>query len=260
MRFTRPWSLALGAAALQLAAAGAQAQTGNVAALDARTNIFSAGGNANTGDGLAPTAIALTPGTGRTLTLSNVTGSVGCAFGAAFNADGVDSGNNPCVNFAIVNTSGVISGVEFRGDGATTPNGRSIALVGLFLGASLPGTAPMAGNLVYGTTGLSYSSTSYAPFALGQVFYLGDGLTGVGNGTQQSFAVPDGATRLYFGFVDAPGYQGNPGAYSGDNVGTLAFDYTVSAAATAAPEPATLALVAGGLALVGAAARRRRTA
>lgn len=52
---------------------------------------------------------------------------------------------------------------------------------------------------------------------IGQVFFVGDGVG-------KQFVVPTGATRLYLGFADAAGYQGDPGWY-GNNVGYL--DVTV---------------------------------
>ena len=38
---------------------------------------------------------------------------------------------------------------------------------------------------------------------IGQVFFIGDGLTGTGSGAIQTFAVPDAATRLFLGVADA---------------------------------------------------------
>jgi hypothetical protein len=54
--------------------------------------------------------------------------------------------------------------------------------------------------------------------ALGQVFFIGDGLTGTGSGSVQTFTVPRGATRLFLGIADASGFGGRPGCY-GDNIG-----------------------------------------
>jgi hypothetical protein len=137
---------------------------------------------------------------------------------------------------ASINSLGGISG--WRG-----PRG---ALVGLFLDDANPagGTAPSY---------LSYSTnfTSLAP-GLGQVFFIGDGLTGTGTGTQQTFTAPAGATRLFLGYPDAPYWTGAPGAYT-DNMGTSQVTVTASGSL---PEPATLGLLAaGGMALL---LRRRR--
>ena len=64
-----------------------------------------------------------------------------------------------------------------------------------------------------------HSFQSLAP-ELGQVFFVGDGLTGRGTGEVQNFTVPSGATTLYLGFADAPDGQGSPGTYR-DNTGSL---------------------------------------
>ena len=52
------------------------------------------------------------------------------------------------------------------------------------------------------------------------MFYIGDGLTGSGNGQPQIFVVPPSATRLFLGFVDTASDGGTPGGY-GDNSGAL---------------------------------------
>jgi hypothetical protein len=55
--------------------------------------------------------------------------------------------------------------------------------------------------------------------------------------------VPTGATELYLGFPDAAGFDGPAGQY-GDNAGSL------NIGVTATPEPAPLALLAAGSALM----------
>jgi hypothetical protein len=62
---------------------------------------------------------------------------------------------------------------------------------------------------------LSYSTASDKAFTsasslLNQAFFIGDGLTGSGSGSAQTFHVPTGATELLLGSVDASGYLGNP--------------------------------------------------
>ena len=90
-------------------------------------------------------------------------------------------------------------------------------LVGLFVPAGGPsGPAPAALDF---TTGAGTSFTNLAPL-IDQTFFVGDGLTGDDTGTLQTFSVPTGATTLYLGISDAPGFNGYPGAYF-DNKGTF---------------------------------------
>jgi hypothetical protein len=80
------------------------------------------------------------------------------------------------------------------------------ALVGVFLGDSEPSGTPPAGLRFYQTQnaqGVTRTDfTSLSP-AIGQVFFIGDGLTGTGTGAVQAFQVPPGATRLFLGQADA---------------------------------------------------------
>jgi hypothetical protein len=129
--------------------------------------------------------------------------------------------------FSNINSLGGIS--SYRG-----PNG---GLVGVFLNNSIPlSGAPAAIN--YPSIGTSLASL--AP-ALGQVFFIGDGLTGNGTGSTQQFIAPTGATRLFLGIADGFGFAGTPGAYE-DNDGRFTVRVT-----TQVPEPTVIT----GLALVG---------
>ena len=84
-------------------------------------------------------------------------------------------------------------------------------LVGVFIGSGTPATT------AYDLTSTSFS---FLLPGLDQVFFIGDGLTGDGTGSVQTFVVPTGATDLYLGISDALGYNGAPGAYF-DNSGTF---------------------------------------
>lgn len=82
-----------------------------------------------------------------------------------------------------------------------------LPLVGVFTNGSPTGSAPASFNY---SGGLSQSS--FSPL-LDQVFFIGDGLTGTGSGSTQSFAVPSTATELWLGFADAFSFGGAPGFY-----------------------------------------------
>ena len=132
-------------------------------------------------------------------------------------------------------------------------SGISLAYAGGLVGAFVTASGPMPGDPVPATLAYGASDLGFASFAtqLNQVFFVGDGLTGDGVGSPQTFFVPVGATRLLLGFADAPGYQGAPDAYY-DNAGSL----TVSIAAV--PEPASWTMMVGGIGFIGGALRRRR--
>jgi hypothetical protein len=126
------------------------------------------------------------------------------------------------------------------GTGISGPlNVQVSGLVGVFIGSSVPsGPAPAQLN-----DGMSF--TSLAP-GLDQIFWIGDGLTGTGTGSVQSFLAPSGATRVYLGDADGFGWYNNPGAIS----------VTINGAGSV-PEPSTWAIVLLGLAGLGVAGYRR---
>lgn len=235
--------LALLASACALVTSVASAQSGSTTVLGT-DNIYAAGGNLlaplSGGSGTVPAGIAINAGTNRILTLTSAaTGTWTCQVGGIMS--GPDGGN--CVNtITDINALNKISGYR-----ATN----TMTLVGVFLGASLPASAPV--RLDYTTAGAE-NACSYSSFQLGQVFFIGDGRGGT-NCTQQFF-VPDAASRFYFGIADAFGFVGDPSAYD-DNSGQVSVTYNFSPSTTT-PEPSTVALLAAGLAAVAIASRRRR--
>ena len=229
-------------------ASSAAAQSGSTTVLTS-ANIYLSGNNTMTsysgfGQGTAPNLISLLSGTGRVLQFGSVTLSSGISFCSLATPCPPSSPDGP-INFPdLTNTalfsSGVISGISAPSSGF---------LVGVFLGASLPGSAPA--SLTY--TSSSMLQPNFTSLQLGQMFFIGDGQ---GTAGTQSFFVPDAATRLYLGTADgANNFTGAPGAYD-DNTGSYSVRYGISS--TTAPEPASIALVAAGLGALALAERRRR--
>ncbi len=111
------------------------------------------------------------------------------------------------------------------------------SLLGVFLDPTNVGAAPAALPVVSNFTVIS-------PLR-GQVFFIGDGLTGTGSGTLQRFNVPVGATRLYFASRDAFGWF--------NNTGIVTVNATLVSAAV--PEPSSFCLM--GLCMAAMACCRR---
>lgn len=103
--------------------------------------------------------------------------------------------------------------------GATWPIN---ALVGVFLDASQPSLSAAPAAADFTTT----SFTTFSPL-LKQAFFIGDGRTGTGSGSVQTFVVPAGATRLFLGTSDGFGWFNNSGSFA----------VSVSAGAGATPTP-----------------------
>lgn len=217
------------------------AQTWAGQTVSGQSDIYKAGGNVTSADGLVPPGFSLTSGTGRILTFQSVTGSWQC-FGGSI-AVGPDGNPNCAGNGTNLNSSGDIAGIQML---------PQMPLVGLFLGSSLPSSAPS--GLTFNTAA-SLDFTSLSPL-LGQVFFIGDGRTSTS--LFQQFVVPDGATTLYLGVADGFNFTGNPGFYA-DNSGSMTASFTVAPPnPNAVPEPITLTLLGTGLASVAAARRRRK--
>jgi hypothetical protein len=132
------------------------------------------------------------------------------ATGSVSYAGGTTSGDNPDGDSAFSMAS--------YGDGLSAPlQIRANSLVGVFLDDSSPTGSPTPEPLSF-ASGLAFSWL--AP-GIGQIFFIGDGLTsdsnaGLFDGEQQSFIVPPGATRLFLGTVDGSGWYNNTGSFAVD--------------------------------------------
>jgi PEP-CTERM motif len=181
----------------------------------------------------APPSISFALNTVTSISFSGSNGSVQYAGGATPNgAEGQGGGTN-------LNGYGGISGIQFAG--------HQFFLVGVFLGPGAA-TGPAPATLAY--TDTLANSSVFNPL-LAQAFFIGDGQ---GSAGLQSFNVPTGATRLFWGFGDGVG--GTPGTY-GDNSGSLNIYYDLNQSLVDAPEPSSIVLMGLGIAALTLLRRRR---
>jgi hypothetical protein len=164
--------------------------------VDARGDIFSAGmAKPDPGrGGVLPTRLALVSN-GGVIRIRAVRGKIGCAGDTP--AMGADGGGCAGGSTDLVG-AGSVSGIKDRS--------HSQFLVGVFL-SDKPGKPPK---------GSDYSNNEgFAQIApkLGEMFYVGDGMTGTSTGEIQTFKIPNGATKLYLGFA-GDAYAHNAGGVS----------------------------------------------
>ena len=253
--------------------------------IDSKSNLYASGlasvppETHPNGEGILPPYVTLTPGTGRVLRFLSVSGSVsynntdapapylgqfnGPDGGAVWFADSnfptnflTTSGTpglispsepSPTTFYVDMDSLGGISGMKLF---ESLPSDRRVMfLAGVFLTDAEP-TAPAPASLDFSSTATGRSFSDLYPL-LQQTFYIGDGLTGEGTGSVQTFWVPDGATRLFLGIVDGAYFVGGPDYYD-NNAGSFSATFEV----TTVPEidPTTFAsvisLVVGSLALL----------
>jgi hypothetical protein len=117
-------------------------------------------------------------------------------------------------------------------------------LVGVFLDDSIP-TSGAPATLNFDPSGLGTDFLSLNP-ELGQVFYIGNGVTS--GGDFQEFIAPAGATRFGLAIPDGFGFVGYPGAYD-DNDGSYQVRIGVNEIPVdpTVPVPSSLLLVSLGV-------------
>lgn len=114
----------------------------------------------------------------------------------------------------------------------------ALPLTAVFLTDAAP-EAPAPATIDFRAQGLGLNFSTLSPL-IGQVFFVGDGESA--SQVVQEFFIPEGATRLFLGFCDAPYSTGPVGAFN-DNVGSLSVSVV-----TVVPEPCAISILAlGGL-------------
>ena len=204
--------------AAHLVSTSLQAQVDVPLTVDASMDIYQAGGYQDGSGGLAPVHFQFATRGWQTVTFPSVTGSWTCQTPYPnYGPDGETSGycltaGHP-TDFAAIGPFSGYKTTDFVG-----------AMVGMFLEDTLPASPPEAlrfYSIDNSDGGIQTDFTALSP-KIGQVFFIGDGLTGTGAGTLQRFKVPREATRLYLGYIDNCMSPGNttPGCF-GDNAGSV---------------------------------------
>jgi uncharacterized protein (TIGR03437 family) len=165
-------------------------------------DVYRAGGYSDGSDGVTPAVYSFPAASGQIVTFPSIAGSWTCHVGvASYGPDGTTSA--PC------NTPGTAQNIDnpigpFSGYDTTDFVG---ALTGVFLADSLPASAPPPLRFYVSDSSQGGIQTNFRTLSpqIGQVFFIGDGLTGTGTGDVQVFVVPPTATHLYLGYSDSCG-------------------------------------------------------
>ncbi len=171
--------------------------------VDGRANVWDAG-RTTPSSGILPPSYRFTPGAGKVITFSNVTGTAECSGPGSVcpTMSGPDGAPGGFSGGALGPTQG-LSGIIDRSFG--------FSMVGVFLDDNAPSNPPESLDFTVATF------TKINP-KIGQVFWIGDGFSGTGAGTVQQFIVPPTATRIFIGLADGIGvaccYDDNLGGFN----------------------------------------------
>jgi hypothetical protein len=194
--------------------------------VSAQADIFVSGTPSAPSGALLPTSVAFASGSGQVLSFPSVTGLTSYGYPTAtIGPDGGPASGAGTTGSDFASQGNGLSGI-------INDPGNVFFLVGVFLASSSPVTPPPTLDFTGNT-----SFTSLSPLD-GQLFFIGDGLTGTGSGQLQQFLVPADATRLFLGFADGAFFRG--AETYGDNSGSLSVIYQIQSAATATPEPSAV--------------------
>ncbi len=207
---------------------GLAAQTFTVN-VDSQSVLFDAGQSSPTTGlgGILPPSVSFSAGAGKAITVCSVTGAVTFSLGTLA-LNGPDG----------FSTSGITDVTNLNGIAGLKATNIGF-LAGVFLDATTP-SGPGPARLDFTSSGLGQSFASLSP-ALFQTFFVGDGKTGTGSGSFQTFNAPSTATRFFLGFVDGCLIQSGlgPGCY-GDNSGSFTATFTFDGPAACACPPHTV--------------------
>lgn len=241
--------LRLFVAVLAISLPGASSATGQqqvTLTVDATMDLYRAGGNNDGSDGIAPAVYTFRAGGRKTVTFSSISGAWTCSPSVPqYGPDGTSTGCFQPGGQNIFDPGGPFSSYHL-----TDLEG---AVAGVFLQDSLPTAQPPGLRFYQSNAALGGIPTDFHVLSpeIGQIFFIGDGLTGSASGSIQVFVVPPAATHLYLGYVDSCNGGAAPGCYS-DNSGAMTAnlvlrDYEpdwVEPPVTSAPSPRCCSAIA----------------
>jgi hypothetical protein len=191
--------------------------------VNGKENLFAAGRSTvpPPTDGLLPHEIKFAAGSGKVLTASSVRGQIDTHCGVV-DPDGAGACQGMDIN-------------SFSGISGMVASSNAMMLAGVFLTDAAPsGSAPPRLDFSPGL-GLGVGFLELRP-QIAQAFWIGDGLTGDGDGLRQQIHVPAKATRLFLGFEDGGAFVGDPCCYD-DNDGGYKATIFIGQGGPSGPEP-----------------------